>query len=203
MVERCNKAGVRIYVDAVINHMGAVSGTGSAGSSFNAGSKSFPAVPFGPNDFNDGKCRTSSGNIENYNDVNQVRDCKLVGLPDLAVGSEYVRNKIADYLNALIDIGVAGFRIDATKHMWPGDLQAIYSKMKNARADVFGSNKRPFIYQEVIDLGGEPIKNTDYTSLGRVTEFKYGMHLSNCVQNKEGQKMSYLKSFGTGWGFIP
>ena len=91
MVERCNKVGVRTYVDAVINHMAAVSGTGSAGSSFNAGSKSFPAVPFGPNDFNDGKCKTSSGNIENYNDVNQVRDCKLVGLPDLAVSSEYVK----------------------------------------------------------------------------------------------------------------
>ena len=27
---------------------------------------------FGRNDFNDGKCRTSSGNIENYGDVNQV-----------------------------------------------------------------------------------------------------------------------------------
>jgi alpha-amylase len=91
MVERCNKVGVRTYVDAVINHMAAVSGTGSAGSSFNAGSKSFPAVPFGSNDFNDAKCKTSSGNIENYGDVNQVRDCKLVGLPDLAVSSEYVR----------------------------------------------------------------------------------------------------------------
>ena len=43
---------------------------------------------------------------------------------------------------------------------------------------VFGSGRRPFIYQEVIDLGGEPIKNTDYTGLGRVTEFKYGQKLS-------------------------
>ena len=58
------------------------------------------------------------------------------------------------------------------------------------------------MYQEVINLGGEPIKNTDYTSIGRVTEFKYGMHLSNCVNKKEGQKISYLKNFGTGWGFI-
>ena len=84
------------------------------------------------------------------NAEHQVRDCKLVGLPDLAV--EYVRNKIADFLNALINIGVAGLiRIDATKHMWPSDLQAIYFKMKNAREDVYGSNKRPFIYQEVIE----------------------------------------------------
>lgn len=135
MVDRCNKAGVRIYVDAVINHMAAVSGIGSGGTSFSSGSKSFPGVPYGPNDFNDARCKTSSGNIENYNDIYQVRNCKLVGLPDLSTDSEYVRNKIADYLNYLIDIGVAGFRIDATKHMWPGDLQAIYAKLKNARAE--------------------------------------------------------------------
>jgi len=61
--------------------------------------------------------------------------CKLVGLPDLAAGNEYVRQKIADYLNNLIDIGVAGFRIDAAKHMWPGDIQAILGKLKNAREE--------------------------------------------------------------------
>ena len=52
-------------------------------------------------------------------------------------------------------------------------------------------------------MGGEPIKNTDYTSLGRVTEFKYGAKLSEVVMKKWGQKMAYLKNFGTGWGFIP
>jgi alpha-amylase len=135
MVNRCNKAGVRIYVDAIINHMAAITGTGSAGTQFNAGTKYFPDVPYGPNDFNDRNCRTGSGDIENYNDVNQVRNCKLVGLPDLATGSEYVRNKIAEFLNRLIDLGVAGFRIDAAKHMWPGDLQAIYSKLKNVRSE--------------------------------------------------------------------
>ena len=135
MVSRCNAVGVRIYVDAVINHMAAGGNGASAGSSFNAGTKSFPAVPYGSPDFNDAKCRTGSGNIENYNDVNQVRDCKLVGLPDLATGNEYVRQKIADYMNNLIDMGVAGFRIDAVKHMWPGDLQAIYGKLKNARSE--------------------------------------------------------------------
>ena len=61
MVRRCNAVGVRIYVDAVINHMAAVSGSGSAGSNFNAGSKSFPDVPYGPNDFNDGRFPTRFG----------------------------------------------------------------------------------------------------------------------------------------------
>ena len=56
-------------------------------------------------------------------------------MPDLATGNEYVRQKIADFMNNLIDMGVAGFRIDAVKHMWPGDLQAIYGKLKNARSE--------------------------------------------------------------------
>jgi alpha-amylase len=58
------------------------------------------------------------GDITNYNDPNQVRNCWLVGLPDLKVGSEYVRGKIIAYMNDLIDLGVAGFRVDAVKHMW-------------------------------------------------------------------------------------
>lgn len=56
-------------------------------------------------------------------------------MPDLNTGSEYVRQKVADYMNRLIDIGVAGFRVDAVKHMWPGDVQAIYGKLKNVRQE--------------------------------------------------------------------
>ena len=63
--------------------------------------------------------------LSNYQDVNQVRNCYLVGLNDLNGGSDYVRGKIADYINDLINIGVKGFRVDASKHMWPGDLEAI------------------------------------------------------------------------------
>jgi alpha-amylase len=34
------------------------------------------------------------------------------------------------------------------------------------------------MYLEVIDMGFEPIKSAEYTFLGRVTEFKYGLRLS-------------------------
>lgn len=42
--------------------------------------------------------------------VSQVRNCELSGLKDLNQGSEYVRRMIVDYMNHLIDLGVAGFR---------------------------------------------------------------------------------------------
>lgn len=70
------KSKVNVYVDAVINHMcGAGGGEGthsSCGSWFNANNKDFPSVPYSNLDFNDGKCKTGSGNIENYGDPYQV-----------------------------------------------------------------------------------------------------------------------------------
>lgn len=67
---------MHIYVDAVINHMcGAYAGAGdhaTCGSYFNAKTEDFPAVPYSDWDFNDHKCKSRSGNIENYQDICQV-----------------------------------------------------------------------------------------------------------------------------------
>jgi len=78
-----------------------------------------------------------------------VRNCRLVGLLDLALEKDYVRGKTSDYMNKLIDMGVAGFRVDACKHMWPGDLSAVYGRLHNLNTQWFPSGSRPFIFQEV------------------------------------------------------
>lgn len=118
MVRRCNNVGVRIYVDVVINHMSADhnSPVGTGGSRATPGSKSFPAVPYSSTDFH------ATCAIKNYANVNEVRNCELVGLKDLDQGNSYVRDRIVDFLNKLTSLGVAGFRVDAAKHMWPSDL---------------------------------------------------------------------------------
>ncbi|XP_014794989.1 PREDICTED: pancreatic alpha-amylase-like isoform X2 [Calidris pugnax] len=148
MVTRCNNVGVHIYVDAVINHMcGANAGAGdhaTCGSYFNAKTEDFPAVPYSGWDFNDRKCKSRSGDIEDYHDISQVRDCRLVSLLDLALEKDYV-----------------------------------------------------------IDLGGEPIKSSEYFGNGRVTEFKYGAKLGTVIRKWNGEKMAYLKNWGEGWGFMP
>lgn len=79
----------------------------------------------------------------------QVRNCRLTGLLDLALEKDYVRSKVADYMNHLIDIGVAGFRLDAAKHMWPGDIKAVLDKLHNLNTKWFSQGSRPFIFQEV------------------------------------------------------
>lgn len=202
MVQRCNNAGVRIYVDAVINHMAGVDsgrGTGTAGSSYDTQALTFSGVPFGPTDFNScSKCGNANCNINSdYGDVNKVRNCRLVGLADLDCGKDYVRQKIADYLNDAVSIGVDGFRIDAAKHMWPGDLSAIVAKTRNTP-----HGGRPYIYQEVIDLSGsEAIKSSEYLGVGAVQEFKYGLRLSDQIYGNKG--MTHLANFGSSWGMLP
>jgi glycosidase len=46
------------------------------------------------------------------------------------------RDKVAEYLNDLIDIGVAGFRVDAAKHMWPEDISAIQDRLHDLSTKV-------------------------------------------------------------------
>lgn len=63
-----------------------------------------------------------------------------------------MRGKTADYMNKLIDMGVAGFRVDACKHMWPGDLSAVYGRLHNLNTKWFPSGSKAFIFQEVFPL---------------------------------------------------
>lgn len=119
MVHRCNKVGVRIYVDVVFNHMSADSANpiGTGGTRANPAAKDFPGVPYNVTDFHP-TCA-----INNYSDPFNVRNCELEGLKDLNQTVPWVRDRIVEYLNRLVDMGVAGFRVDAAKHMWPNDLK--------------------------------------------------------------------------------
>lgn len=111
MSRRCNAVGVRIYVDVVVNHMSGSAEIGSAGSRANLTTSDYYAVPYTAEHFN------SRCSIDDWANVDQVRNCDLLGLPDLNQGHEWVRTKIVDFLNTLLDFGVAGFRVDAMKHM--------------------------------------------------------------------------------------
>ena len=117
---------------------GGGSGIGSDGSEWNGDTQSYPGVSWNDDDFNGAaECPTSILEIQDYNDAIQVRNCRLVGLRDLKTGSEHVRDKLAGFLNKLVDWGVAGFRIDAAKHMWPEDLSSIFSWLHNLKTKWF------------------------------------------------------------------
>ncbi|KAK7484352.1 hypothetical protein BaRGS_00024357 [Batillaria attramentaria] len=177
MVARCNNASVRIYADAVINHMADTSQSGVG----NGRNDSW--------DFNDWGtgCYTGDQRIYNYGDTNQVRNCRYEGRADLRLSKDYVRGKLAEFMNNLITIGVAGFRVDSAKHMWPGDLE-----------NIFGRLQRPFIYQHVPDYDdNEAIRAYEYTNNGRVTNFRFGKYLNDVFRRQNALK--WLSNFGEGW----
>lgn len=199
MIQRCNKVGVRIYVDAIINHMARVNeqNIGTGGSTADPQKFLFPGCSFGPNDFN----RPSCG-IDNYNDRDQVRNCELDRLPDLNHGTVHVRQQIIDMMNQLIDMGVAGFRIDAAKHMWPENLKIIYNSLKALNTEHgFPAGARPYIVQEVIDKGGESISKYEYSVMAAVTEFKACDEIANILRRHKPLKHTH--NWGHEWGLLP
>ncbi len=74
-------------------------------------------------------------------------------------------------MQALLNMGVKGFRIDAAKHIAAQDLAAILTGL------TLPDGGSPYIFQEVIDQGGEPVKSFEYAVNGDVTEFRYSVDL--------------------------
>ena len=160
MIKTCRSYGVRVYADAVVNHM---SGGGNdaqehrnpnAACTYWPGKQSSanetqspyytPSYTFGTNSW--GQPR----NVLEYPavpygpmDFHCDKACNswanpmnlntgwLTGLTDLDTSKEYVRQRIADYFVDLLSIGITGFRVDAAKHIHPVDLAAIFKKFKD------------------------------------------------------------------------
>ncbi|MBB2893776.1 carbohydrate-binding module family 20 domain-containing protein [Flexivirga oryzae] len=184
MVQTCNDAGVKVIVDTIVNHM---TGTGSAGATSIAG-ESFSKYNY-PGLYSDNDFHSCRHDITDWSNKSEVQNCELVGLADLDTGSDYVRGKIAGYMNDLLSLGVSGFRIDAAKHVNNADLQAIKAKLTD-----------PNVYwaQEVISDSTVPA--SDYYATGDVHDFAYASQLKS--QFGSGQ-IKNLESFGTSWGILP
>ncbi|XP_015122799.1 alpha-amylase 2 [Diachasma alloeum] len=199
MVRRCNAVGVRIYVDALLNHVSAdhnfeVNGTG--GSWADPATRNYSAIPYTRSDFH------PSCALKDFSNPVEVRNCELVGLHDLNQSVEHVRERIVEFMNRAVDAGVAGFRIDAAKHMWPTDLQIIYSRLSNlSPAHGFPPDSRPYIYQEVIDVGGEGVSKFEYNSFGAVTEFRYGAEVTKGMTGNN--PLRWFRSIGEDWSMLP
>lgn len=187
MVARCNAAGVDVYADAVINHMaGFPQGVGIAGSDF--AEYSYP-VPYDYDDFH--HCgRNDDGRIVDYQDLWEIQTCELGTLDDLDTSKPEVQARIAAYLNDLLSLGVAGFRLDAVKHIDHDELHAILQQVDG----------EPFVYQEVIDRGGEPISAMNYVRDGKVTEFKYAAVI---LEAFEQGNLDVLDGFWLEPGWLP
>jgi alpha-amylase len=208
MVNRCKAAGVGIIVDAVINHMTNFPspGVGSNGTSYSK--YEYPGL-YTQSDFHT-PCA-----LNNYQSAANVQDCELLSLPDLNTGSASVRQKIADYLIMLARLGVAGFRIDAAKHIQQVELDDIIGRVNTTLA---GEGKPlPYFFLEVIGGTGEALSARDYFGEGYgtggaadITEFTF-VGVGDKFRTVGGQHISQLNPNGTpgnqfspaAWGLIP
>lgn len=208
MITRCKAAGVGIYVDAVINHMTNFPSPG-VGSNGTAYSKySYPGL-YTQADFHP-VCA-----LNNYQSAANVQDCELLGLPDLDTSSPTVRQKIAGYLLMLARMGVAGFRIDAAKHIQQVDLDEILDLVNTTLASE--GRPLPYVFLEVIGGAGEALKASDYYGEGYssggaadITEFTF-VGVGDKFMRVGGQHISQLNPNGTtgnrfspeAWGLMP
>jgi alpha-amylase len=208
MVNRCKAAGVGIIVDAVINHMTNFPspGVGSNGTSYSK--YEYPGL-YTQSDFH------TPCVLNNYQSAANVQDCELLSLPDLNTGSTSVRQKIADYLIMLARLGVAGFRIDAAKHIQQVELDDIIGRVNTTLA---GEGKPlPYFFLEVIGGTGEALSARDYFGEGYgtggaadITEFTF-VGVGDKFRTVGGQHISQLNPNGTpgnqfspaAWGLIP
>ncbi len=188
MVKSCKNQGIDIYVDAVINHTTGVGrGAGTSGSSYTE----YNYPQYKPADFH--QCGTDDPNltphdIVRYDNRYEVQNCELVNLADLDLSRVGVRNTLRTYLQDLLDIGVAGFRIDAAKHIAASDINSIISGL------VLPGGGQPYIFQEVIEASSEPIKAFEYTPNGDVTEFGYS-RMIGAIFNRCDGSLSDLETF--------
>jgi alpha-amylase len=202
MVQACAAAGVDVYVDAVINHTTAqLSGVGSNGTTFTK--YDYPGL-YVPTDFHQPTCQIVP--LDYTTSALHVQTCELESLADLDTGAAKVRTTLANYLIALIQIGVHGFRIDSAKHISPVDLDAILTQVAQATPEY----PTPFYYFEVEDPGGEAVVPSDYYGVGNASgilgsalEFLYG-GIGDRFLNNSGWTLANLKTFGPAtWGLIP
>lgn len=198
MVTACHTAGVRVYVDAVINHTagsGNTYKTGYAGSTLDPKGFSYPAVPYSTGDFhhaNDGKCNDADGQIDAWDDPAEVQNCELSGLSDLKTETASVRTKITGYLNDLVGLGVDGFRVDAAKHIAQADFAQIVAGLKKTTAE----DKAPYIAQEVTNGGTGTLAPKAYIANGDVLGFSYADALMNHFKDGTLNELGGIPSWG-------
>ena len=201
MVQRCKAVGVDTYVDAVINHMTNYPspGVGSNGTAYTK--YDYPGL-YTSADFHP-PCT-----VTDYTNAANVQDCELLSLPDLNTGLPTVRQKTAGYLVMLARLGVAGFRIDAAKHIQQVELDEIFA-IVNSTMTAEG-RPIPYYFLEVSTGPGEALSPRDFFGEGYgsggaadITEFTF-VGVGDKFREIGGQHISQLNPNGpSGSQFSP
>ncbi len=203
MIDTCHAAGVRVYADVVVNQMAGDSGTATDGSTWNAATLAYPY--FSASDFH-AACDIQASDYNSAAGRSNVQTCRLVGLPDLNSESTYVRGQVVNYLDALLTLGIDGFRIDAAKHQAAASLQAIMSSVKSTHPAT-NQGEAIWVTQEIVPDG--EVLRSDYFPIGTINEFQFTYAMHDAWRNANGSSPSTIptmmgtwNNWGGTWGFV-
>ncbi|MFG6487658.1 carbohydrate-binding module family 20 domain-containing protein [Roseateles sp. BYS78W] len=203
MISTCHAAGVRVYADIVVNQMADGSGTATDGSTWNASTLTYPY--FSANDFH-ANCSIADSDYNSAAGRSNVQNCRLGGLPDLATESSYVQGQIANYLKALLALGVDGFRIDAAKHMPASAWTSIMAAVKASYPTTL-QGESIWLTQEIINDG--EVDRPSYLPIGTINEFQFTYAMRDAFRNANGLNLASIPTvmgtwgnWGGSWGFL-
>lgn len=176
MCTEAHKYGVKVVVDAVLNHMA------------NKGDNTLSDTI--PGDIkNDSSCWHSiTTNTSNWSSRWDITHNCMGGLPDLNTGNKKIQNYEIVFMKECIDAGVDGFRFDGAKHIEvPNDAENagsdFWTNILGTTTSYAQSTKgiTPYYYGEILDAtgGGQNIIN-QYTNMMSVT----CNSVSNDIRNK-------------------
>jgi len=224
MITSCRSVGVRVYADAVINHM---SGGGNDANPYHRnpdancakwGNKS-SSLPGGHSPFYTQTFTYTKGKhtgkapmqefpavpygpmdfhcerpLNSWTDPLDLNAGWLTGLTDLNTERENVQERIAAYMTDMIGIGFSGFRMDAAKHVKPDDLVAIFSKFRRNMGGALPSDF--FTWLEVL-LGGE----ADMLMCNKASGYNYGSYLTDklAAAGFSASEVAQIKTWNSGY----
>jgi alpha-amylase len=207
MINTCHAAGVRVYADVVVNQMAADSsataGVATDGSTWNSATLAYPY--FSASDFH-AACDIQPADYNSAAGRSNVQTCRLSGMPDLNSESSYVRGQVVNYLDALLALGIDGFRIDAAKHQAAASLQAILASVKSSHPTT-NLGEPIWVTQEIVPDG--EVVRSDYFPVGTVNEFQFAYAMRDAFRDANGASPSTIptmmgtwNNWGGTWGFV-
>ena len=192
MCQKAHELGLKVIVDAVINHMGTKDGDDNNTSTDPMSHVTPKAATFEPEIYNNKlfhkpwkKMTYIESNDTQYNSTYDLtRNCTS-GLPDLMTEDTRVQKAIYDYMEELITSGADGFRFDAAKHIeTPDDISGLKSdfwtntlvKVQKAHPD-----QEIYAYGEILNTCGINRPYSMYTKLFDVTDSGSYWGIKNAV----------------------
>ena len=206
-VSMCSKAdeyGIKIIVDAVINHMGTKEGDDTNTSTDPMSHVTPKAAQFEPEIYNNKLFHTPWAKMtykENPAEHSQyestydlTRNCTS-GLPDLKTEDSRVQTAIYDYLDELIAAGADGFRFDAAKHIeTPEDISSLKSDFWTntlVKVQKKYSDREVFAYGEILNNCGVNRPFSMYTKLFDVTDSSSYWGIKDAATSGNGTATPY------------